>query len=808
MRRLAPRSVSSRLAASTRSVRRLPALALSAGLVPGLVPGLVAMLVAGLVPALGCRPAPVDMPEPPPAVLDTALPRGDQPDQPAMRTADPAGGQPQWVTTTYDPDAPPQGPREGRDLAAARAPDDPADADKAPFSIEALYRLASVGAPHWSPDGQHVLFTITRHDLAAGTSNSELWLATPKRPESTPRQLTRHEGFDGAPSWSPDGRSFVFVSARGDGDDASQLWRMSIDGGEPERLTSLSTGVAEPQWSPDGRRIAFVSRVFPEHGADDAANRAALEAMAQSPTKAYLADELLYRHWTRWDDGRRDHLLVLDLQTGAITDATPGEHDSPAFRLGDPGFAWSPDGRELCFSSIREQGSAQAWSTNKDLYVVSATGGPVRALTKDNPGFDGHPRYSPDGRFIAYRRQATDGYESDEFELALYERTTGTVRVVTKDFPDWVTDLHWTPDSTRVVFQAPVKGRTPLFVVSVDGGAIERLPLPSAGAFDVASDGAIAFTFSRVGTPVELYTTRLDRPGSVTRLTSVNDPVVAAYDIRPAEELWIPGADGKPVHTFVVKPHGFRKGKRYPLVVNVHGGPQAQWADTLRGDWQVYPGAGYVVAFFNPHGSTGYGQDYTAAISKDWHGKIYEDVMAVVDALEREPYVDPERVGAMGWSYGGYMMNWLLGHTDRFEAIASMMGIYDLPSFYGGTEELWFPEWDLGGPAWESAEAYREASPSSYAARFSTPTLVITGERDYRVPYTQSLDLFTALRRRGVPARLVVFPNDGHWPSHVRSMPLYYAAHLDWFHRYLGGKPSPYDLEAMIRGRAFASGER
>jgi dipeptidyl aminopeptidase/acylaminoacyl peptidase len=745
------------------------------------------------------------MPEPPPAVLDTPLPREDP--EASVGTADPAGGEPEIVATTYDaaadPRNHPQRPGEGWDLAKSPDPADPAQAGKAPFSIEALYRLTGVGQPLWAPDGAHVLFAVTRHELAAGTSNTDLWLADPVA--GTTRALTRHDGFDGEPSWAPDGRSFAFVSTRGNGrvGEGAQLWRMAIDGGEPEPLTSIATGVAEPQWSPDGRRIAFVSRVFPDLGLDDEATRARLEQLAKSPVKARVADELLYRHWTAWDDGRRDHVLVLELATGAIVDVTPGPYDSPAFRQGEPGFSWSPDGEELCVSSIREPGSMPAWSTNKDLWVVPVGGGKARAITKANPAYDGHPLYSPDGRFIAYRRQARAGYESDQLELALYERASGRVRVLTEGFDDWVTDVRWAADSRSLVFQGAVKGRTPLLRVGVDGGEIERLGLPSAGAFDVAPDGRLAFTFSRVGMPVELWVAEADgsRP---RRLTGLNDPVADAYDVRPAEELWVPGADGKPVHVFVVKPHGFRKGKRYPLVVNVHGGPQSQWADTLRGDWQIYPGAGYVVAFLNPHGSIGYGQAYTDAITGDWHGKVLDDVTAVVDALEREPYVDADRVGAMGWSYGGYAMGWLLGHTDRFEAIASMMGIFDLPAFYGSTEELWFPEHDLGGPPWEHAEAYREASPMSHAERFSTPTLVITGERDFRVPYTQSLQLFTALRRRGVPARLVVFPDDGHWPSHARSMPLYYAAHLDWFHRYLGGAPSPYDLEAMIRGQPFA----
>jgi dipeptidyl aminopeptidase/acylaminoacyl peptidase len=275
-----------------------------------------------------------------------------------------------------------------------------------------------------------------------------------------------------------------------------------------------------------------------------------------------------------------------------------------------------------------------------------------------------------------------------------------------------------------------------------------------------------------------------------------------AVDIRPAEELWISSPTGKNIHTFLVKPHGFDPDKKYPLILNVHGGPQSQWLDAFRGDWQVYPGAGYLVAFPNPHGSTGYGQEFTAAISKDWAGKVYEDVMAVADYLETLPYVDKNRMGAMGWSYGGYMMMWMEGHTKRFKAIVAMMGAFDLASKYGATEELWFPEWDLGGTPWDS-DHYTRWSPSMFVKNFKTPCLVITGELDYRVPYTQSLCFFTALQKMKVPSSLIVFPNDGHWPNFVKSMPLYYNAHLDWFHKYLGGDPAPYDMLKMIRNQAY-----
>ena len=261
--------------------------------------------------------------------------------------------------------------------------------------------------------------------------------------------------------------------------------------------------------------------------------------------------------------------------------------------------------------------------------------------------------------------------------------------------------------------------------------------------------------------------------------------------------MWVEGADGAMIEVWVVKPHNFDPNKKYPLVVNVHGGPQMQWMDSFRADWQVYPGAGYVVAYPNPHGSTGYGQEFTTSISGDWGGKPYEDVIKVTEALAKLPYVDAERMGAMGWSYGGYFMNWLQGQKHPFKCLASMMGLYDLRSMWGATEELWFPNYDLKGQPWNS-ELYKKWSPSEYVANFKTPALIITGERDYRVSYTQSLQYFSVLQTLGIPSRLIVFSNDGHWPSSLNSMPVYYNAHLEWFHTYLGGDPAPWDTHKMM----------
>jgi dipeptidyl aminopeptidase/acylaminoacyl peptidase len=321
-------------------------------------------------------------------------------------------------------------------------------------------------------------------------------------------------------------------------------------------------------------------------------------------------------------------------------------------------------------------------------------------------------------------------------------------------------------------------------------------------AFTLSHDGKRAYAARRsVGEPGELWSLDLENAAAPLRLTRHNAALEREVDIRSAESFWVEGADGRRIQVFVVKPHGFDPSKRYPLILNVHGGPQGMWADSFRGDWQVYPGAGYVVAFANPHGSIGQGQSFTEEISLDWGGKIFKDLMQVTDALERLPYVDPERMGAMGWSFGGYMMMWFQGHTDRFKVLASMMGAYDTTALYLTTEELWWPEWDLGGRPWDSKH-YAKWNPAASVEEFDTPMLLVTGELDFRIPYTQSLMAFTALRRRGVPARLVVLPRAGHWPSWYE-MALYYTAHLDWFHRYLGGEPAPWSVEDFAANAVF-----
>jgi dipeptidyl aminopeptidase/acylaminoacyl peptidase len=525
-----------------------------------------------------------------------------------------------------------------------------------------------------------------------------------------------------------------------------------------------------------------------------------------------VADALLYRHWTQWRDGKRTHILLADVATGTVRDLTPGDFDSPPFQLGGSlRYDFSPDSTELAFDSNHDRDLAS--STNSDVWIVPASGNqPARNLTAANPAFDGHPKYSPDGKYIAYQLQMQPGYESDLFRLAIYDRSSGVSRVLTESFRNWVDAFRWAADSKSLYFTAPVEGDNPIFRVSLDSGSIQQVLLDrTIDDFALSPDNRrITYLRRSVGEPLEISAADWadGKFSAPQRLSHVNDAVANEVDIRPAERMWVKGADGAKIEVFIVKPHNFDPSRKYPLILNVHGGPQEQWQDAFRGDWQVYPGAGYVVAFANPHGSTGFGQDFTAEISGDMGGKVFEDLMKVTDELSKLSYVDPDRMGAMGWSYGGYMMDWFEGHTSRFKAIASMMGLFDLRSFYGGTEELWFPEWDLKGQPWNS-DQYEKFSPSYYVKNFKTPCLVISGERDYRVPYTQSLQMFTSLQKMKVPSRLIIYSNAGHWPSWYE-MALYYTAHLEWFHQYLGGDAPPWTTEQFQRNAVFdtATGQR
>lgn len=680
---------------------------------------------------------------------------------------------------------------------APQGSDAPGQAAKRPFEIADLYRCATVGAPALSPDGSRAVVAVRRYEFEAGKSWSELWLVATDG--SGVRQLTSGRNNDVDPQVSADGTAVWFLSGRSG---STQVWSMPLDGGEPCQVTNFALGVGGFAVSADGTKLALTAELWPECGIDVACNERIAKGL-EGKLKVHVSDDLLYRHWTAWHDGKRTHILLANASDGAVVrDLTPGPFDAPAFSLGGRGFAFSPDGNELCFVANHDADAAS--STNSDLWVVPTDGSaPARNLTEANRGWDGLPLYSPDGGKIAFASQATPGYESDLKRLAVLERATGRVTYLTErdHFDFMVEDFRWSANGASLYFQVEHHGRNPICSIPASGGEpTELLRHGLITGWEVTPAGQLVYTQRAVAEPTELFVTQAK---DVRRkLTSFNTQVASEVDIRPAQELWLDGADGRKVHTFLVTPHGFDPAKRYPLILNVHGGPQSQWADAFRGDWQVYPGKGYVVAFCNPAGSTGYGQEFTDAITGEWGGRPFRDLMAVCDQLEQLPFVDAQRTGVMGWSYGGYMAMWMQGHTRRFKCNAAMMGLYDLRSFYGATEELWFPEHDLEGTPWTSP-LYERWSPSNFVENFATPSLVITGELDYRVPYTQSLQYYTALKKRGVPARLVVLPNAGHWPA-WHEMAFYYNAHIDFFHTYLGGGAATYDVTAHSRNLQFA----
>ena len=677
-------------------------------------------------------------------------------------------------------------------------------AQKRAFTVEDLYRVKNLSDVHVSPDGKSIIFVVTTSDLARAKRNSHVW--TMDINGQNVRQLTTSEKSESSPSFSPDGKQILFVSSK---DGSANLYLMPFNiasGGEWRRLTNISTGVSDPLWSSDGKWIAFSSDVYPECNGDDACNKRIAERWESGPLKAHMTDELLYRHWTAWKDGTRTHTFVANAATGEIRDVTPGNYDAPTFQLGGQlQYDFSPDSKELVYVSNHD--AVPASSTNNDLWIISLDDKDAKAhnITAANPAYDGSPKYSPEGKYIAYRLQKQPGYESDLFRLTLYERATGKTTILTESFRNWVDEFKWSNDARTIYFLGPVEGQNPLFRLDINSKTITQLLADKTidtSEFDPAEKHLIYIKRS-VGEPQEIYGAEIvnGKASTPVKLSHFNDALMNEVDIRPAETMWVTGSGGERVQVFIVKPHNFDPSRKYPLILNVHGGPQSNWADAFRGDWQVYPGAGYIVAFPNPHGSTGFGQDFTAEISGDWGGRVFEDLMKVTDTLEKLPYVDRARMGAMGWSYGGYMMMWFEGHTDRFKAIAAMMGIYDLRSFQGATEEQWFPEWDLKGEPWNS-ENYEKWSPSNFVKNFKTPTLVISGERDYRVPYTQSLHFFTDLQKMKVPSRIIIYSNAGHWPSWYE-MALYYTAHLEWFNKYLGGDPPPWTTEQFLHNAVF-----
>jgi dipeptidyl aminopeptidase/acylaminoacyl peptidase len=664
---------------------------------------------------------------------------------------------------------------------------------KHPITFDDLIAMHRIAEAELSPDGKWVAYTAATPDMEANRNATNLWMAPVAGGDAI--QLTR-TGKDSSPKWSPDGKTIAFLSARS-GD--SQVYLLSMDGGEAHPVTKISTGVDIVKWSPDGKTLAFTSSVYPDcvsrssgsPNNDDECNKKRNDEKEKNKVKAHVAEHLLYRHWTHWNEGPRAHLFVIASDgSGEAKDLTAGaNYDVPPDQRGEEtDINFSPDSKEICFTAVTDK--VEATSTNADLFIAPVSGGEPKRITTQ-PGFDGNPVYSPDGKYIAYHAQLTAGYEADRWRVMLYDRASGKSENLSEGFDRSATNLAWSPDSKTIYFLAENETQQPVYAMAPKRGALPKKLVDGFNSLMQLSEDGKTLLLARTSLtmPAELFVAASDGTG-LQQITRANDALLAKLEMNPPETFWFEGAEGTKVQAMVIRPPQFDATKKYPMLVLLHGGPQTMWSNAWGYRWnaQVFSGAGYVTLMINRRGSTGYGQKFTDEITNDWGGKAYIDVMKGVDtALAKYPFVDGKKMAAAGGSYGGYMVDWIATHTDRFKALVSHASVYDKVSMYA-TEELWFEEHDLQGTPWSNPESYRKWAPVTYAGalgKYKTPTLVIAGEKDFRVPYTQSLEFFSALQRQGVPSKLVVFPDEGHWVLKPQNSQFWYKTFLDWLARYL-----------------------
>ncbi len=664
-------------------------------------------------------------------------------------------------------------------------------ATKAPFTFDAMMRLSRIDDPQMSPDGKTVAFTVQMVDMANNAKPSAIYVIPVSG--GSPQRLTNEGNANARPRWTPDSKRILFSSDRKDG---SQIWSMNPDGTDPKQVTNIPTGADGETISPDGKLMLFTSDVYPSCTPasatagvdyDSACNKASLDAEGASKMKARVYSSLLYRHWTDYAGKRRQHLLIQALEDSShVRDLTPGNASAPPFSLGglEP-YVFSPDSVQVTY--VANTDPDPSISTNSDLFTIPAAGGQAKRITA-NPGADEGPFYSPDGKYLAYRTQTRGGYESDQWRLAILDLQTGGMNTLTDSLDRWVESFAWSRDSQHIFFTVDDHGSTPLLMISPVGGAIRTVaqgPTSIGSVQFTPDDKTMIFAEQSGSHPTEIKRA-VSKGGTAVSLTRLNEAVMNEYQLTPLERITVDSTDGSKIDSYVVKPPGFSPAQKYPVLFAIHGGPEGDWGESWSYRWnaQVLAGAGYVVVLPNPRGSIGYGQAFTDAVNGDWGGRAYDDIMATVDYVSNLPYIDKDRMVAAGASYGGYMIDWILGHTDRFKALVTHAGVYDLRSEAGTTEELWFAKWEFQGLPWENPEPYQKWSPSSYVKNFKTPTLVTHGELDYRVPIGQGQQLFTALQQLKIPSKLVQFPDEGHWITKPQNSQFWYSTVLDWLAEY------------------------
>ena len=682
--------------------------------------------------------------------------------------------------------------------AAASAGAAPAE-DLQPMSVQDLVRLVRIAEPAVSPDGKRVAYTLRTTDMDANKGRTSIWLQDTQKRGAQPVRLTDVAANAGAAVWSSDGRYVYYLSNRGG---SNQVWRSdarrTLPGDGAQQVTVLPLDVDTFRLSPRMDRLLVSLEVFTDC-TDLACTKARLEAAAHAPAHGVLYDSLFMRHWDLWSDGRRSQLFGIPLDAasglaaGAPVNLTGGiDGDVPHKPFGGrEDYAISPDGRQVAFS-VRAGTAGEPWSTNFDVYQVAADGGAPRNLTADNPAWDAQPAYSPDGSQLAYLAMDRAGFESDRFHLVLLDLKSGVKRPLTHAWDRSISRFAWGPDGKTIFAATDHLGQHPLWAIDAATGRASAITGDgNVEAFDIGPR-QVLYAESSLGGPADLYQVGF-AGGKTVELTHVNQAALARRRLGAYEQFEFAGWNGEDVFGYVVKPADFKRDRKYPVAFVVHGGPQGSLANVWHWRWnaQTLAGAGYAVVMVDFHGSTGYGQAFTDSIGGDWGGKPLEDLkLGLAAALKQNPWMDAERVCALGGSFGGYMMNWIAGQwPDRFKCLVNHDGIFDNRTMYYSTEELWFPEWENGGPEYANPAAYAKHNPVDWVGRWKTPTLVIHGQLDYRVPYEQGLATFTALQRRGVPSELLYFPDENHWVLKPANVVQWYDTTIGWMNRWT--RPAP-----------------
>jgi len=700
--------------------------------------------------------------------------------------------------------------------AAAQAPAAP----KRPMTFEDMMQMKRLGETAVSPDGKWLVYSVTTVNLEQNSKTAELFIqaiAPSSETSREPKKLAVAQPGDSGVQFAADGKRILFLSGREGGE---QVWLADFDPATGEtskakKITAISTEAGDALWSPDGKSIVFTSAGYPDCPAivagdqsGDKCNADRDQAQAASKVKAQIFTHLLYRHWNRFTGDKRSHLFLASVETGALRDLTPNDpHDVPPFSLeGGGGFAISPDSKELAFTENPDE--EPAISVSAKIFTLDLTNPaakPVAVSTSKGGNFN--PAYSPDGKWLAWRSEERAGYEADKFRLMLYDRGAKTTKDLLPKFENWVDEFAWASDSKSIYLTSGIQGESPvgrfaldgqsLYVGSVSGEFSGLHPLPDAyslivGRMTVASPTEVVQIFPEIPdghSPVPHERSGPRSPTEVRLLTHLNDALLAQLDLPSMEPFWFTAADKTKLQGFVIKPPAFDPAKKYPLKFLIHGGPQGAWGDAWSYRWnaELFAANGYVVVMINPRGSTGYGQAVVDGVNGDWGGKPFSDLMTGLDYAEQHyPFIDKTRECALGASYGGYMANWVEGHTDRFKCIVSHDGMFNAESAFGTTEEDWFNIWEFKGHPWDyygkpdAENPYRKWSPSLYAKNFHTPMLVVHGQLDYRLDVSEGFQLFDTLQLLKVPSKMLYFPDEGHWVLKPQNSRLWWKTVNDW----------------------------